>query len=179
MVSLIVVFWMFVIIAAVIGAFRGWAKELLVSFSAILALFIILVINTYLPFFQELLGGPETTRTFWFKAVIMLLFAFFGYQTPNAFEKLMAGSRREKARDTVLGIIFGGVNAYLVMGSVWYYLDQAKYPFDVILAPDTNAEFGQLAVELIAKMPPAWLGTAPEVYFAVALAFAFVVIVFL
>ena len=179
MVSLVVVFWMFVVIAAIIGAFRGWAKELLVSFSAILALFIILVINTYLPFFQELLGGPETTRTFWFQTIIMLAFAFFGYQTPNAFEKLMAGSRREKARDTVLGIIFGGVNAYLVMGSVWHYLNQAKYPFDVILAPVANEEFGELAIAMVAKMPPAWLGTQPTVYFAVALAFAFVVIVFL
>ena len=31
MVSLVVVFWMYVILFAIIGAMRGWARELLVS----------------------------------------------------------------------------------------------------------------------------------------------------
>ena len=38
MVTLNFLFWMFVILFGVIGAMRGWAKELLVTFSAILAL---------------------------------------------------------------------------------------------------------------------------------------------
>ena len=38
MMSIVYVFWMYVILFAVIGAMRGWAKELLVSFSVILAL---------------------------------------------------------------------------------------------------------------------------------------------
>ncbi len=37
MVSLIVIFWMYVILFAIIGGMRGWAKELLVTFSVILA----------------------------------------------------------------------------------------------------------------------------------------------
>ena len=38
MMSLAIVFWMYVILFSVIGAMRGWAKEILVSFSVILAL---------------------------------------------------------------------------------------------------------------------------------------------
>ena len=33
MMSIVYVFWMYVILFAVIGALRGWAKELLVVFS--------------------------------------------------------------------------------------------------------------------------------------------------
>lgn len=49
MIGLAAIFWMFVILFAIIGAMRGWAKELLVTFSAILAMFIISVITNYLP----------------------------------------------------------------------------------------------------------------------------------
>ena len=38
MISLAVVFWMYVILFAIIGGMRGWAKEILVTFSVILAL---------------------------------------------------------------------------------------------------------------------------------------------
>ena len=38
MMSIVVVFWMYVFLFAFIGGMRGWAKELLVTFSAILAL---------------------------------------------------------------------------------------------------------------------------------------------
>ena len=33
MISIIYVFWMYVILFGVIGAMRGWAKEMLVAFS--------------------------------------------------------------------------------------------------------------------------------------------------
>ena len=56
MVSLTVLFWMYIILFAFIGTIRGWAKELLVTFGVILAIFIITVL---LPFID---GGfnPET-----------------------------------------------------------------------------------------------------------------------
>jgi hypothetical protein len=38
MMSIIYVFWMYVVLFAIIGWMRGWAKELLVSFSVILSL---------------------------------------------------------------------------------------------------------------------------------------------
>ena len=42
MISLVSAFWLFVIIFGLIGAMRGWAKELLVAFSVILAIFIVI-----------------------------------------------------------------------------------------------------------------------------------------
>ena len=47
MVYLNFIFICFVILFAVIGAMRGWAKEMMVTASTILALFIITVLETY------------------------------------------------------------------------------------------------------------------------------------
>ena len=38
MMSLVYIFWMYVILFGIIGMLRGWAKELLVAFSVIVAL---------------------------------------------------------------------------------------------------------------------------------------------
>jgi len=50
MISLTVVFYIFIVLFAIIGALRGWAKEMLVSFSLVLALFIVFILIQY--------GGP-------------------------------------------------------------------------------------------------------------------------
>ena len=107
MVSLSFVFWMFVMLAAIIGAMRGWAKELLVAFSAILAIFIILVFETYVGFVQGIIqaGGPKTE--FWTRVIILMMLSFFGYQTPGTFDRFKAAARREKLQDSLLGLILG------------------------------------------------------------------------
>src|SRR5206468_8237964 len=47
MMTLTAVFWMYVLLFGIIGAFRGWAKELLVIFSILLAIAIDTVLLTY------------------------------------------------------------------------------------------------------------------------------------
>ena len=49
MIGLNAIFWMFVILFGIIGAMRGWAKELLVTFSVILAMFILTVLENFVP----------------------------------------------------------------------------------------------------------------------------------
>ncbi|MBU0512191.1 MAG: CvpA family protein [Chloroflexi bacterium] len=49
MISLTVMFYLFIFIFAIIGGMRGWAKELLVSFSVVLALFIIFMLMEFAP----------------------------------------------------------------------------------------------------------------------------------
>ncbi len=55
MISLDVIFWMYVCLFALIGAMRGWARELLVSFSVILALFVLSVLERFVPFIRDTL----------------------------------------------------------------------------------------------------------------------------
>ena len=176
MLSLTFVFWLFVVIFAVIGAMRGWAKELLVTFAVILALFIITVMERFVPFIRDALAG---TARFWLRSGILLALIFFGYQTPN-LPRLAGNTRfaRERLQDTLLGLFLGALNGFLIIGSIWFYLHEAQYPFPYITAPDPNTAMGEAAIKLLPLLPPQWLGT-PAIYFAVAVAFVFVLVVFI
>lgn len=178
MIGLNVLFWIFVLLFAVIGMTRGWAKELLVTFSLILALFIIIVLERYAPFVNSLEAG--STTLFWVRVLFIAVLVFFGYQGPS-IAKVAASGRfaRERLQDSLLGFFLGGINGYLIWGTLWYYLDVAAYPFPgVFIVPPAGSELAIAIERMIAVMPPHWLGS-PAIFFAVAIAFAFVLVVFL
>lgn len=178
MVQLTVLFWFFVIEFAVIGLMRGWAKELLVTFAAILALFMIQVLENFVPFIKAMAAEPGST-IFWMRALILTGLVFFGYQSPN-IAKLAGSGRfvRERFQDALLGLFLGALNGYIIFGSLWYYLDSAGYPFPVITAPDMTGTAGEAIRRLLEAFAPHLLGI-PQIYFAVAIAFAFVLVVFI
>ena len=180
MVSLIVVFWMYVILFGIIGAMRGWARELLVSFALILALFLIAVLERFVPFIRDtLLQNAQVV--FWVRVLLVVGMVFFGYQTPN-LQRLAAGNRfaRDRLQDILLGVVLGALNGYLIAGTIWFYLDGAGYPFpNVISAPPGGTQVAETTARMMAMMPPDLLGQSSAIYFAVALAFAFVLVVFI
>jgi hypothetical protein len=180
MVSLVVVFWMYVILFGIIGAMRGWARELLVAFSIVLALFIISVLERFIPFVGRTLAAIPSTL-FWLRVTIILALVFFGYQTPN-IQRLAAGNRfaRERLQDILLGIFLGAFNGYLIIGTIWFYMNDAGYPFpNLISAPPPGTTLYDTTQRMMALMPPQILGGSSAIYFAVALAFAFVLVVFI
>jgi uncharacterized membrane protein required for colicin V production len=179
MVNINFIFFCFVILFAVIGAMRGWAKEMMVTASAVLALFIITVLETYVKGLSQSFAQPGSTAQFWMRVAIILILAFFGYQTPNLPK--LGGERfaRERFQDSLLGIFLGALNGYLIVGSIWYFLAQANYEaISYIIPPDPITIPGLEAIKLLGWMAPAWLGI-PFIYFAIALAFVFVIVVFL
>ncbi len=178
MVSLNFFFFCFLILFCIIGAMRGWAKEMLVTFSAILALFIIAVLEAYVAPINAF-ALPGSAAQFWLRVVILILLAFFGYQAPKFPKMSEAKFARERLSDTLLGLFLGVLNGYLIVGTLWYFLAQANYaPIKFILAPDANTEMGRAAIQMLSLMAPMWLVT-PYLYFAVGLAFIFVIVVFL
>ena len=171
MVSLVVVFWMYVILFAIIGAMRGWARELLVSFSVILALFIISVLERFVPFIRDTLSQIPSTL-FWVRTAMIIALVFFGYQTPNISR--FAGNKfaRERFADTLLGLFLGALNGFLIAGTIWFFLADSGYPFpDFISKPSP-------VPSIVAYLPPQWLGI-PGIYFAIAVSFLFVLVVFI
>jgi uncharacterized membrane protein required for colicin V production len=175
MVTLDAFFWMLVFIFAIVGLMRGWAKEVLVSFSVVLGLFIITLLQQFEPGIITALSTNNSTTLFWFRILLIGVLVFFGYQTPN-ITRLAATNRfvREKLQDSLLGLFLGAVNGFMIVGTMWFFLNAAQYPFPSIIsppAPDSNA------AQLLALMPPEWLGI-PVIYFAIALAFIFVLVVF-
>ncbi len=176
MMSLVYVFWMYVILFAIIGMLRGWAKELLVAFSVILALALNHLLRRYIPIVQEL--PDDSTSLFWIQTLILGALVFFGYQTVLLVPHLQSKATRERLQDALFGAILGAINGYLVAGTVLFYIVQSNYQaFPNVVTPPTDQN-AQAVQTLMAYMPPHLLGE-PGIYFAVILAFIFVIVVFI
>jgi uncharacterized membrane protein required for colicin V production len=176
MMSIVYVFWMYVILFAIVGIMRGWAKELLVSFSVILALAVNHVLRTYIPLAQNL---PETdVSLFWVRTLVLLVLVYFGYQTVVSIPHLAARAARERLQDSLFGAILGGINGYLISGTILYYMRVANYPFPKVVAPPTDPAIVETVTQMMLYMPPQLLGV-PGIYFAIILAFVFVLVVYI
>jgi len=176
MVSLIVIFWMYVILFGIIGGMRGWAKEILVSCSVILAMAFTVLMERYVPFIRDILVPGKGSVLFWLRTLILGVLVFFGYQTPN-IARFAPKMTREKLQDILLGVIIGAINGYLIAGSIWFYMSASDYPFSQVVAAPTG-DLAKLSTAMLQYMPPHLLGI-PGIYFAVVLAFVFVVVVFI
>ncbi len=175
MVSLVFVFWMLVILFGIIGIFRGWAKELLVFFSVILSLTVNLLLRLYIPGVNNL--NADDLTLFWIRVVILSTLVYFGYQTVS-LPRFASKATREKLQDSLLGFILGAFNGYLVVGAVWFYMAEAGYPFEYIKAPVPGTVEGDAALSLLPLLSPNLLGV-PWIFFAVTIAFIFVMVVFI
>lgn len=176
MMSIVYVFWMYVILFGVIGAMRGWAKELLVAFSVILSLALNHVLRKYIPLAS---GMAETDPSlFWVRTIILLVLVYFGYQTVVSIPHLAARAARERLQDTLFGAFLGGLNGYLIAGTILYYVNIADYPFQNVISKPTDPNLLQAVNQMMLYMPPQLLGE-PGIYFAMILAFVFVIVVYI
>ncbi|MRR30046.1 hypothetical protein EG834_06950 [bacterium] len=180
MISIHVLLWIFIVLFAIVGAIRGWAKELLVVFAVILGLFSINVLESYVPFFKTIMQSSSDASVFWIHTGIIAGLVFFGYQTPR-LQRLIDSGRfvRNLHQDTLVGGILGAVNGYLIFGSIWYYLNLAGYPFTFVTAPDPTTLNGVASLNWISFLPPSWLMGSPAIYVAVAICFILVLVVFI
>ena len=176
MMSLAIVFWMYVILFALIGGMRGWAKEILVSFSVILALAFTALLERYIPFIRDVLVPQKNSVLFWLRTIILILLVFFGYQTVN-LSRISAKLTREKIEHIILGTVIGAINGYLIAGTIWFYMADSNYPFAKIISAPTS-DIATIANNMLLYMAPRLLGI-PGIYFAVVVAFIFVIVVFI
>jgi hypothetical protein len=179
MISILVAFYILIFIFAVIGALRGWAKELLVSFSVILALALIAVLEELLPITRDMIRDGSTQQ-FWIRTIILILLVIFGYQSPKLTQLSRAAARRDQIQDIILGLLFGAINGYLIFGTLWAYMDDAGYPFSpYITAPSPTDPLGETALRVVELLPPNWLGESPLIFVVTVIAFIFVIVVFI
>jgi uncharacterized membrane protein required for colicin V production len=175
MMSIVYIFWMYVVLFAVIGAMRGWAKELLVAFSVITALAVNLLLEKYIPLVRDL--EDNSSSVFWIRTLILLSLVYFGYQTV-AIARFASKAARERLQDSLFGAVLGGINGYLVAGTVLFYNHVGGYPYSKIISPATDPAVIQ-AVDLMMKyMPPRLLGE-PGIYFAVIIVLIFIIVVYI
>ncbi len=175
MMTLNFAFWVLIFLFAIIGTMRGWAKELLVTFAVIVGLFILSIMQRFAPeSLRVFLLSPGKTQ-FWIQTAIVLFLAFFGYQTPNLARIPQGRFIREKFSDALLGFFLGALNGFLIVGSLWYFMEMAKYPFTPNITPPPTD------IVILKYLPPKILmaNNSPTIYFAVAVSFIFVLVVFI
>lgn len=175
MVSLTVLFGMLVVLFGVIGAMRGWAKELLVTSALVLGLFLNAILENYIQGYRAGLEAQPQMTAFLVRSGLMTLLAFFGYQSPK-IQALQSKLVRERFEEVLLGLFMGLLNGYLLMGSIWAYLHTAGYEItDLVIPP--QGELAEQINGLMAYLAPDLL-PIPHIFFAVGVVFVFIIVVF-
>jgi hypothetical protein len=198
MISLGTVFWLMVSFFSLVGALRGWTREVIATSGLVLSLFALNQFGADLIGFLNGVGDttnaageifPIERRHFYVLASIHLAITFFSYQGP-ALAGTRIGERlrvRDSLQDKVLGAIIGAINGYLIIGTIWAFLEYriietanwerlnagVSYPFalSVISRPEIDSTLSSL----ISNLPLPLL--APFLPYLVVVAFLFVIVV--
>ncbi len=196
MLSLPAAFWIMVLLFALVGAMRGWTKEVVVTSAIILALFTInqffSTIFTFIGWDNNITPPPEQRRwEFFVMSTFLLVISFFGYQGPSlARSRGERLARRDNLQDKLLGFLVGATNGYLIVGSIWAFLEYKvvsasnwiRYTPDVPY-PFNPANIVRPAPELapiIENLPIPFLTQSPYILpLLLVLVFIFVLVVLL
>lgn len=127
MIPIHTVLGLLVLLFAVVGSLRGWAKEIIVAFSVFLALFVEHVLLTFVPPLRDLFYNLPLATQFYVRASLFVIITTFGYASPSIATRLGAKVVRERLQDLLLGFFLGLLNGFLVVGTLLFFLDAAYY----------------------------------------------------
>jgi hypothetical protein len=135
MIELSAVLVMMSIFFAIIGFLRGWNKEIVSTAGIVLGLFALFQFDTLLR--GTLLANVSRDQVFYVQTGIFVAIVFFAYQTRSIMGNEIGrrGEGRDNLQESILGMLLGALNGYLIWGSIWYFMDINEYP----LAPSVIA----------------------------------------
>lgn len=167
--------WIMVVLFAVVGFLRGWTKEIVATAGIVLALFTSWQFSNIL--IQPLTQGASGEQIFFLYTILLGVITFFAYQTPTQAARLsegrLWGQRREGLQERLLGTIIGGINGYLIFGSVWYYLEVTRYPLAPFILPPSP---GSVSAQMVGSLPLIFLVQGNLLTILVIVLFLFVII---
>ena len=178
MIAMVTVFTMFLFLFGLIGLSRGWAKELLVVFSVVLALAAISLMEDLLGL-SNLIFRDNATMQYYVRSGLVLLMVFFGYQSPSLPRLQKATEKRGKIQDSILGFVFGILSGYFVVGTLWSFASQAQYPGLSKYIGPVPQELVDVTQRVLNILPPVWLDQPTTVFIFVVIAFIFAIVYFL
>jgi uncharacterized membrane protein required for colicin V production len=154
MIQLSTILYLGIFTFGMIGYLRGFDKELVALAGIVLSLFVLVQFDGFFVNLADSSGDPQETL-YYLQAILLGVVTFFAYQTPP--EKFESIARRKSGRDKfqtqLLGAVTGGFNGYLVIGSLWYYMDIKSYPFDSITPPAPDSA----SAGVVESLPLSWL----------------------
>jgi uncharacterized membrane protein YfcA len=178
MIAMVTVFAMFLLMFGLIGAVRGWAKELLVVFSVILALAAISLVEDLLGF-KNTLFKNNIIWQYWFRTILTVIMVFFGYQSPSLPRFKAATEKRERIQDHLLGFVMGVLSGFFVIGTLWAFSSQAQYPILKPYIQGVPPELSHITDQVLNLLPPVWLDQPTTIFIFVVVAFIFAIMFFL
>ena len=131
MIGLEVVYWVFIIFFGLIGALRGWTKEIVATAGLVLSLF---ALDYFGPTILNVVGFVDPAglqgealdqmyrRQFWSLTGLHIFIAFWSYQGPTVGGR-RGGSRSDNVQDKLLGWIIGSLNGYFIIGTIYSFLE--------------------------------------------------------
>ena len=133
MVQLYSMLWIMAAFFAVIGAIRGWNKEMVSTAGIILALFALFQFDPLLR--GVILASVPRDQAFFVQIGLFAAIIYFAYQSRTIVNR--AGpSNPNRTQNAVLGAVLGALNGYLIWGAVWYFMDINEYPLaPLVIAP--------------------------------------------
>lgn len=166
MVEIQELFFILIAVMGVVGAVRGFLKELGVTLVLIATLF---ALDRLIPIVNNFVNGgggflslgpvPETQTTdeilFVIFTAILIAATFIAYQG----ETLAYGGKDPKGiLGVLLGFLIGAVNGYLLFGTLWWVANFYQYPFGLVTPPLQGAaqqivSSGVLPLELLGGGP--------------------------
>lgn len=154
MVPLDTMFWAMVLMFGMIGALRGWVRELLVTLAIVSAYFLRWLLLNIVPFVREYLAARSPAELFFIFSALFVIMAIFGYAGPAISPYLAGKARREKIQDLLLGSVIGAANGYFLIGTIWGFLAAANYGIWGIQAPPEHSAAANLVANLL---PLVWI----------------------
>jgi len=134
MISLLSLMWTAAVFFALVGALRGWRRELLGTPGILLGFFAIFQFDSLLRGSLYLLLTDE--QRFLLQMALYLGAIRLSYRSRIAFREDEQGG---KLRDMIFGGAVGFFNGYIFAGSTWYFLDINRYPFPQLLSAPADA----------------------------------------
>lgn len=161
MLELVTLIWVFVGFFAFLGLQRGWTKEIISMSGIILGLFALHQFDDTIR--QELFLQFSNDQKFYLQSALFLVIVFFAYQTralvgAEAAAARSGGDGRDALQTRVLGAIVGGINGYLVSGSIWYFLHINNYPLSPWITAPAD---GSLSAQNLGNLPLFVLAQGP------------------
>jgi uncharacterized membrane protein required for colicin V production len=127
MIPIHTVFGVLLVLFAMIGSLRGWAREIIVTFSVVLALFVEHVILTFVLPLKGVFENMPAESQFYTRGILFIILTVFGYASPNIVSQLGAKVVRERLQDLMLGFFLGAINGFLIVGTLLFFLSTIHY----------------------------------------------------
>jgi uncharacterized membrane protein required for colicin V production len=127
MIPIHTVFGTLMILFGLVGGLRGWAKEIIVACSVIVALFFQHVLLTFIPPLRDLFNNLAPNTKFYTRTVVFIIITIFGYASPTVISRIGSKVARERLQDILLGFFIGLLNGFLIVGTVLAFLDMSYF----------------------------------------------------